>query len=69
MPYVNIKMYPGRTDDQKREVARRIVQALVEVCNVADPAGCAVVIEDLAPEEYRATAIPEIEARAAQRFA
>jgi 4-oxalocrotonate tautomerase len=68
VPYVNVKMYPGRSDEQKREVSRRIVQALMEVCNVNDPAACAVVIEELSPEEYRETAVPEIEAKAAQRY-
>jgi 4-oxalocrotonate tautomerase len=69
MPYVNVKMYPGRSDEQKREVAARMVAALMEVCNVSDPAACVVVVEDVTPEEYAATAVPEIEAKAAQRFA
>jgi 4-oxalocrotonate tautomerase len=62
MPYVNLKMYPGRTEEQKREVARRIVQAVMEVCNVSDPAGCAVVIEEVTPEDYKRTVVPQIEA-------
>ena len=68
MPYVNVKMYPGRTDAQKTEVAERIVQALIEVCGVKDRAACAVVVEELTPEEYAATAEPEIEAKSGQRF-
>lgn len=69
MPYVNVKLYPGRTDEQKREAAQRIVQALMEVCNVSDPAACAIVFEDLTPEEYAATAAPEIAAKADKRYA
>jgi 4-oxalocrotonate tautomerase len=68
MPYVNLKMYPGRTDEQKREVARRIVQAVMEVCNVSDPEQCPVVIEEVAPEEWKRSVVPEIEARAGQRY-
>ena len=68
MPYINLKLYPGRSDEQKREVARRIVDAVMEVCNVNDPAACAVVVEELTPEEYQAQAVPEIEAKAAQRY-
>lgn len=68
MPYVNVKMYPGRSEEQKREVARRIVDALVEVCNVADPAACAVVIEEVSPELYKANVVPEIEAKKAQHY-
>ena len=69
MPYVNVKMYPGRSDQQKKELAERIVQALMETCNVKEPAACAVVVEELTPDEYAATAQPEIEAKQEQRFA
>ena len=69
MPYVNIKMYPGRTDEQKQQLADRVVQALIETCGVKDAAACAVVVEELTPEEYAATAQPEIAAKEAQRFA
>lgn len=69
MPYVNLKMYPGRTEEQKREVARRIVQAVMEVCNVADAAQCPVVIEEVAREEWAEKVVPEIEEKAALLFA
>lgn len=69
MPYVNVKMYPGRSDEQKRELAERVVQALMEVCGVQDRSACAVVVEEVTPEDYAAAAVPEIEAKAAQRFA
>jgi 4-oxalocrotonate tautomerase len=68
MPYVNLKMYPGRSEEQKREVARRIVEAVMEVCNVSDPAQCPVVIEEVDPSAWQSTVVPEIEARAAQRY-
>jgi 4-oxalocrotonate tautomerase len=69
MPYVNLKMYPGRTDEQKREVARRIVQAVMEVCNVPDAAQCPVVIEEVAREDWAGAVEPEIEAKRAHQFA
>ncbi len=68
MPYINVKLYPGRTDEQKREAAQRIVQAVMETCNVADPAAFAVVFEELTPEQYQATAVPEFEAKRALRY-
>ncbi len=68
MPYVNVKMYPGRSEEQKREVSRRIVAALMDVCGIPDPAWCAVVIEEVSPETYAATAQPEIEAKSALRY-
>lgn len=69
MPYVNLKMYPGRTEEQKREVARRILQAVMEVCNVPDPQSCPVVIEEVAREDWEAAVGPEIEAKAGLRYA
>lgn len=69
MPYVNVKMYPGRTDEQKKALAERVVQALMETCGVKDPAACAVVVEEMTPEEYAAAAEPEIEAKSGQRYA
>lgn len=69
MPYVNVKMYPGRTNDQKRALAERVVEALMETCGVKDRAACAVIVEEMTPDEYAATAQPEIEAKDAQRFA
>jgi 4-oxalocrotonate tautomerase len=69
MPYVNLKMYPGRTDEQKREVARRIVQAVMEVCNVSDAAQCPVVIEEVAREDWEASVVPEITAKQDLQYA
>lgn len=68
MPYINLKMYPGRTDEQKQEVARRIIQAVMEVCNVADADQCPVVIEEIQREDWEAQVVPEIEAKAANRY-
>jgi 4-oxalocrotonate tautomerase len=68
MPYVNLKMYPGRTDEQKNEVARRIIAAVMEVCNVPDAASCPVVIEEVQRENWSSEVGPEIEAKAGLRF-
>jgi 4-oxalocrotonate tautomerase len=68
MPYVNLKMYPGRTEEQKKEVARRIVQAVMEVCNIPDASQCPVVIEEVEREDWAALVAPEIEAKAAQQY-
>lgn len=68
MPYVNLKMYPGRTEEQKREVARRIAEVVGEVCNVPDPAQTIVVIEDVPREEWTAKVAPEYQARHSQTY-
>lgn len=69
MPYVNLKMYPGRSEEQKREVARRIVQAVMEVCNVSDAAQCPVVIEEVAREDWDAAVAPEIAEKQDRQYA
>ncbi|MBI3911369.1 MAG: 4-oxalocrotonate tautomerase family protein [Armatimonadetes bacterium] len=63
MPYINVKMYPGRTEEQKRELARRIVQDVMEVCGISQPSLVPVVIEEVPPEEWSATVGPELEAK------
>ena len=69
MPYINLKMYPGRTDEQKREVARRIVAAVMEVCNVSDAAQCPVVIEEVAREDWETAVAPEVAAKQDLQYA
>ncbi|MGV3723437.1 MAG: tautomerase family protein [Actinomycetota bacterium] len=69
MPYINVKMYAGRTDEQKREVARRIVSAVMEVCNVSDAAQCPVVIEEITREDWDTSIAAEIAAKRDQQFA
>ena len=68
MPYVNIKMYPGRPEELKQELARRVRDTVLELCNLDDPEICPVVIEEVPREDWQAQVVPEIEARAAQRY-
>ncbi len=69
MPYINLKMYPGRSEEQKREVARRIVEAVMEVCNVPDATQCPVGIEEVERDNWATEVAPEVEAKAALRYA
>jgi 4-oxalocrotonate tautomerase len=69
MPYINVKMYPGRSDEQKREVARRIVAAVMEVCNVTDASQCPVVIEEITTEDWNGPIAAELAARRDQQYA
>ncbi len=68
MPYVNLKLYPGRSEEQKREAARRIIEVVTEVCKVAPGADFPVVIEEVAPDDWKAVVGTEIEAKAGNRF-
>lgn len=45
MPFVHVHWYEGRSDEQKRELARRIEAALVEVGRV-EPEHCWVKFTD-----------------------
>lgn len=60
MPHVNIKMYPGRSEEQKKEMAARITADIVEI------AGCSadhvsVTIEEIEREKWpEAVYRPEI---------
>ncbi len=53
MPHVEIKCFAGRTDEQKRQCAEKVAEA------VAESLGCkltsvSVAIKDCAPEEWKA---------------
>lgn len=51
MPIVRIELWPGRTQAQKRELARQITEV---VCNVAQttPEATIVIIEEVAREHW-----------------
>jgi len=51
MPIVRVEMWPGRTQAQKRELARQITEV---VCNVAQttPEATIIVFEDVAKENW-----------------
>ncbi|OGO07547.1 MAG: hypothetical protein A2Y61_04485 [Chloroflexi bacterium RBG_13_60_13] len=51
MPIVTVQMWPGRTQAQKAELARRITDAMVTVANTT-PDATIVVFEDVAKENW-----------------
>ena len=63
MPYVNVKMYPGRTKEQKEELARRILVATQEVCKLDNIHATVVVVEEVEREDWARAVVPEIEAK------
>jgi 4-oxalocrotonate tautomerase len=63
MPHVNVRMYPGRTVEQKRALTQRIVEAVQETLGVPEKA-VTVVIEDVSPNDWNAVVVePEIRAK------
>jgi len=45
MPFIDVKMLEGRTDNQKRKLVETITEAMVEICG-APRDGTTVVIEE-----------------------
>ena len=51
MPFVEVKLWEGRTREQKAEVARRVTDAMVEVAGCA-PESVTVAFEDYAKGDW-----------------
>ena len=54
MPHIIVKMYPGRTEDQKVELTARIVDAVTDTLK-ADSHSISVGIEEIPSEEWTET--------------
>ncbi len=54
MPHVIVKMYPGRTDEQKNKLAQAIADSVVKIARCEDKSG-SVAIEEIAPENWAET--------------
>jgi len=60
MPHVNIKLFPGRSHDQKMELTKRIVKAMEETIG-APPDSVSVVFEEVDPADWDEKVVkPEI---------
>ncbi len=51
MPHILVKLYPGRTEEQKHRLARKIVQDVVAIA-VCEVKSVSVAIEEVTPEEW-----------------
>jgi 4-oxalocrotonate tautomerase len=51
MPHIIVKMYPGRTEDQKVELTTRIVDAVMDTLKVGTQS-ISVGIEEISPENW-----------------
>ena len=51
MPHVIVKLYPGRTDQQKTELAEKIVRDVVAIANCKETS-VSVAIEEISPEDW-----------------
>lgn len=51
MPIVRVEMWPGRTKEQKAELAKAITDAIVKIVK-APPEATTIVFEDVAKENW-----------------
>ena len=60
MPHVNVRMYAGRSEDDKKRLAEAIGRALAETLGSSERS-ISVAIEDVAPDDWMAEVYePEI---------
>jgi 4-oxalocrotonate tautomerase len=52
MPHVSVKMYPGRSEKEKTELAEAIVQDVIEIIG-AGRHSISVAIEEIPPQEWK----------------
>ena len=66
MPHVIIKLHPGRSDEQKSELAKKIVENVVSIAK-CDKNFVSVSIEEIGPEEwYEKVYEPDIQNKQSQ---
>jgi 4-oxalocrotonate tautomerase len=51
MPHVIIKMYAGRTEEQKKKLVKAITDSIVKIAD-ADDKYVSIAIEDVSPEDW-----------------
>ena len=51
MPHVIVKLYPGRTKEQKRRLADEIVRDVVDIAKCAEKS-VSVAIEEVHPDDW-----------------
>jgi 4-oxalocrotonate tautomerase len=51
MPHIIVKLYPGRTEDQKKPLADEIVRDVVEIAKCAEKS-VSVAIEEVHPDDW-----------------
>ena len=51
MPHVIIKMYPGRTEEQKKRLAEAITQSVVDIAGTSEE-HVSIDIQEIKPEDW-----------------
>ncbi|MEO6351109.1 MAG: 2-hydroxymuconate tautomerase family protein [Candidatus Limnocylindrales bacterium] len=66
MPRLIVQMIEGRTVEQKRELARRLSETVIDLLKV-DPETVTVFIEEVPPENFARAGMLALDRRAAKR--
>ena len=60
MPHVNIKLYPGRTDEQKQALTQHIIEGM-KTCLGVDSKYVSVAFEEISPGDWQEVVVkPEL---------
>ena len=51
MPHVIVKMYPGRTEEQKKKLVKAITDSIVKIVD-ADEKYVSIAVEDVNPKDW-----------------
>lgn len=51
MPHIIVKMYPGKSEEQKRELTRAMIKSVIEITNSKE-SSISIGIEEITPEEW-----------------
>ena len=51
MPHVIVKLYPGRTEEQKKQLACKIVKSVIEITECKEKS-VSIAIEEVAPDDW-----------------
>jgi 4-oxalocrotonate tautomerase len=54
MPHINVKLYPGKSEEMKENLANAVRKALAEESGVWCPEDISVSMEEIAPEKFEA---------------
>jgi 4-oxalocrotonate tautomerase len=58
MPHVIIKMYPGRTEEQKKKLTEAITQSVVDIAKTSEE-HVSIDIQEINPEDWTETVYKE----------
>ncbi len=64
MPHISVKLYPGRTEEEKQRLARAILEDVVDIIQCSSDS-VSVAIEDIDPSDWKEEVYkPEIQGKA-----